>query len=128
MAYVTDQPAFVAGRQRPGTTEVFHEPHYTELEAAGQDHSVRRAERDLGTATADIDDHGTPAPEVDRVERGEVNQAGFFRPRNDADGKSKSLLDSRDEIATIFRFADRRRCGGHDVIDTARRGDAQKPR
>ena len=119
-----DQLALVALRQRVALDEALRQADDADLEAARELDRRRRAERDLDAAAADIDDHRAAAADVDAVDGRLVDEPRFFRPGDDARLDAGVLLDSREELAAVARFAHGARGGGENLIHAVRLGKA----
>src|SRR3954470_17011370 len=78
------QPPFVVGRQGIGLDEPFGQPDDARLEALSESQVRGGAERDFDAAAPNIDDDRGASADVYAVAGGQMNQAGLFGARDDA--------------------------------------------
>ena len=104
---VLDQLALVARHQRIALDEALGQTDHAELEAAARFDVRADAARDFDAAAADVDDHGRFAGAADAVDRGQMDEPGFLRARDDARADSGLFGDRVEELAAVFGFADR---------------------
>ena len=119
---VLEHLALVAAAQRIGIDEALGEADDAELEAAGEAHLVAGAERDLDAAAADVDDHRRLG-RVDAVDRGQVDEPGFFGAGDDARADAGLPLDRGQQLAAVLGLARRAGRGGEDLVHLVRSGE-----
>ena len=82
------------------------------------------AARDLDAAAADVDDDGDVARHADAVNRGEMDEPGFFGAGDDARADAGLLGDRVEELAAVFGLAHGARRDRDDLVDAVRFGEA----
>ena len=65
------------------------------------------ADDEFGRAAADVDDQAWLERARQLVRDAEINQARFFVPADDVDGKSQRVLGLRQKLGRVFRHAKR---------------------
>ena len=83
---------------------------------------------DFDAAAADVDDHGRRACNIDAVDRGQVNQPGFFGARDDLCLDSSLPLDGGEKLPAVFGLADGAGGGGEDLLHLVGLGQPPEPR
>src|SRR4026209_41215 len=102
----------VAARERIALDEALGQANHADLEALGGLDRGGRAERDLGAATSDVDDHGTCAADVHSVDRGKVDQSGFLSTGDHLRTNAGFRFNPREKLAAVTRFARGAACAG----------------
>src|SRR6185503_14300983 len=84
--------------------------------------------RDLDTTATDVHHYGRSTCNIDAVDGGEVDEAGFLRARNHLGFDPRFALDRSQELAAIAGFPDRARRRRQNLFDLVRFSQAAKTR
>jgi hypothetical protein len=99
--------SLVTSRQRVGVNEAFGEPNHSQLEAFCDTERRSGSVSDFDAAASNVHNYCRRACNIDAVDGCEMNQPGFFRPRNDPRLDSRGPFDGSEKFPTVFRFSDR---------------------
>src|SRR5439155_10688115 len=114
---VPRQLALVARLNGIALHEPLGETDHAEFEAATEIDRGAGSARHLDAAAADVEDDGDVARHTDAVDRREMDEAGFLRPRDDARQDAGLLRHGLQELAAVVRLAGRAGGDGDDVVD-----------
>ena len=110
------------------TNEPLGEPDDAELEAAAQFNRRPGAPRDLDAASPYVDDDRNVPRHADPINRCQMDEPGFLRPRDDARAYSDLLGDGLKELAAVFGLPGRARRDRNDLVDAMRFGQTPELR
>ena len=109
---VADQAPLVAGGEGVAVDEALGHSQHAELLGDGPLHLWSRPHGQLHAASADVHHHGSPALEIDAVERGQVDQPGLLLCRDDLRIEADLAPHALEEILAVGGLA--HGGGGHD--------------
>jgi hypothetical protein len=123
-----DHFSLVTSGERIAADETFGQPNHPELEALCGTQRRSCSVRDFDAAPADVHHDRSRAGNIDAVDRGKMDEPGFFGSGNDLRPDSRFALDRREEFAAVFGFADRAGRRREDFFDLMRLGEPPESR